>query len=104
VIGEPQTKVSKAALLHGLLSVPALQKILTEPDVDLVVAGEVVEWEAGPYFEDVIASGRKKGMILLGQEASEEPGSGAVADWVRSFVPEVPVEWIPAGEPFWVLK
>lgn len=104
VIGDPGTRVSKAALSHGLTPVPALQAMLKEPDVDLVVTGEVVEWEAGPYFEDVIASGRKKGMILLGQEASEEPGSGAVADWLRTFIPEVPVEWISAGEPFWTLK
>jgi hypothetical protein len=23
-----------------------------------------------------------------------------VAEWVRTFVPEVPVEFVPAGEPF----
>ena len=32
------------------------------------------------------------------------PGSGEVADWLKGFVTEVPIEWIPAGDPFWVLS
>ena len=44
--------------------------------------------------------GQKKGLIVIGLEASEEPGCGEVAAWLKSFISEVPVEWIPAGEPF----
>jgi hypothetical protein len=44
-----------------------------------------------------------KGLVLVGNEASEEPGSGEVAVWLRSFVNEVPIEWFPAREPFWTL-
>jgi hypothetical protein len=51
---------------------------------------------------DVVASGQKKGMLVLGQEVSEEPGCGLIADWLKTFVKEVPVEWIPAGEPAWM--
>jgi putative NIF3 family GTP cyclohydrolase 1 type 2 len=100
VIGDPRTSVSKVALTHGQISTPDLAKVLREPDVDAVVIGEPVEWEASPYFQDVIASGQKKGLIAIGLEASEEPGSGEVAAWLKSFISEVPVEWIPAGEPF----
>ena len=104
VIGNPETKVSKTALSHGMFRVPQLQEILKEPDVDTVVIGEPVEWEASPYFEDILAWGKKKGMIILGHEVSEEPGSGEVASWLRTFVPEAPIEWISAGEPFWTPK
>jgi putative NIF3 family GTP cyclohydrolase 1 type 2 len=103
VIGDPQTRVSKCALTHGFLLVPELATVLKEPAVDVVMCGEPVEWEAGPYFMDVVASGQKKGMIVVGHEVSEEPGSGEVAAWLKTFVPEVPVEWIPAGDPFWAL-
>jgi hypothetical protein len=41
-------------------------------------------------------------MVILGQEVSDEPGSGEVASWLKTFIPEVPIEWIPAGEPFWI--
>jgi len=23
------------------------------------------------------------------------------ADWLKTFIPEVPLDWIPAGDPFW---
>jgi hypothetical protein len=63
-----------------------------------------VEWEAGPYFQDLVAAQKVKGLLLLGYEASEEQGSAEVAVWLKTFITEVPVEWIPAGEPFWILN
>jgi putative NIF3 family GTP cyclohydrolase 1 type 2 len=104
VIGDPQSSVSKVAVSHGLLLVAELEQILKEPGVEAVVGGEPVEWEAGPYFQDLVAAGLSKGLILIGDEASEEPGSGEVAAWLTTFINEVPVEWIPAGEPFGTLS
>ncbi len=104
VIGDPGLRVRRAALLHGFLLVPELSRALEDPAVDLIVCGEPVEWEAAPYFMDVVASGRKIGMIILGNEVSEEPGSGEAAAWIRTFVKEVPVEWMPAGDPFRALS
>lgn len=104
IIGDPATSVRKVALSPGLIRVPVLGKLLREPDVDAVVTGEPIEWEASPYFQDVIASGKKKGMIIIGLAASEDPGSGEIARWLATIVPEVPVEWILIGDPFWMLK
>ena len=100
VIGDPRLSVSSAALTHGLILVPEMRKALAEFPADVMIIGEPVEWEAGPYFQDVIASGQKKGLLVLGNEASEEPGCGAMAVWLKSFIKEIPIEWIPAGEPF----
>ncbi len=100
VIGDPATTVAKVALTHGLIRTPDLAKVLQEPDVDAVVIGEAVEWEASPYFQDVLAAGRKKGLIVTGLQASEEPGANEMAAWLKSFISEVPVESISAGEPF----
>ena len=101
LIGAPETKVRKVALSHGLILVPELRQLL-QANVDAVVIGEPIEWEASPYFQDVVASGQKKGMIILGHEASADPGSGEVARWLKTFLPELPISWLPAGEPFWV--
>ena len=100
VIGKPESTVTKVALTHGLLLVANAERILREPDVDVVITGDAVEWEAAPYFQDLVAAGKAKGLILLGDEASEEPGSGVMAEWLKGFVTEIPIEWIPAGEPF----
>jgi putative NIF3 family GTP cyclohydrolase 1 type 2 len=100
VIGDPQLRVSSAALTHGLILVPEMRKALAEIPADVMVIGEPVEWEAAPYFQDIIASGQKKGLLVLGNEASEEPGCSAMAFWLKSFIKEIPIEWLPAGEPF----
>ena len=100
VIGDPQTKVSKGALTHGMITTPELAKVLKERSVDAVVIGEPEEWEASPYFQDVIASGQAKGLIVLGLAATEEPGCAEMAAWLKTFITELPVEFIRAGEPF----
>jgi len=101
--GDPDIRVSKAALWHGMYWIADLQRMLAEPGVDLIVVGEP-QWEneLSLYNFDLHAAGIKKGMIVLGQEVSEEPGCGEMASWLKSFIDEVPVEWIPAGEPCWM--
>ena len=65
------------------------------------MAGEAREWEVVEYADDTIASGRKKGLILLGHIVSEQAGMKHCASWLKGFVSEVPVEFIAAREPFW---
>jgi putative NIF3 family GTP cyclohydrolase 1 type 2 len=103
VIGDRSSSIRTVALVHGLLLVAQAETILREHNVDVVVAGDAVEWEIVPYFQDLVKANMSKGLILLGEEASEEPGSEEVARWLKTFVNEVPIEWIPAGEPFWTL-
>jgi putative NIF3 family GTP cyclohydrolase 1 type 2 len=103
VAGNPDTVVHKAALSHGMYWLPDVQKMYAEPGVDLVVMGEPFwENELSLYSFDISDMGQKKGYILLGQEASEEPGCGEMATWLKSFVTEVPVEHISTGEPSWM--
>jgi putative NIF3 family GTP cyclohydrolase 1 type 2 len=101
--GDPDITIRKVALSHGMYWLPDLQQLLAEPGVDLVVMGEP-QWENElcQYSFDLHAAGIRKGLILLGQQVSEEPGSGEMASWLKSFIREVPVEWIPAGEPSWM--
>ena len=101
--GDPNITVHKAALSHGMYYLADLRKLLAEPGVDLVVLGEP-QWEneLSLYNFDLQAAGIKKGMIVLGQQVSEEPGCGEMATWLKTFINEVPVEWIPAGEPSWM--
>lgn len=101
--GDPNITVKRAALSHGMYYITDLRKLLAEPGVDLVVLGEP-QWEneLSLYNFDLQAAGIKKGMIVLGQQVSEDPGCGEMAGWLKSFINEVPVEWIPAGEPTWM--
>jgi putative NIF3 family GTP cyclohydrolase 1 type 2 len=99
VIGNPTTKVTKVAFMPGYGQLPALMRVLA--DADLIFTGEQREWEGLYYAHDVVASGRPKGVIVLGHAVSEEPGMKICAEWLKTFITDVAVELIPAGEPFW---
>jgi hypothetical protein len=69
--------------------------------VQVLVAGEAAEWETVEYARDAAAQGRHKALILLGHEVSEEAGMQYCAQWLKGILPEMPIEFIKAGEPFW---
>jgi putative NIF3 family GTP cyclohydrolase 1 type 2 len=95
VAGDPDMKVSRIALGPGY-GMPALTS-----QVDVVVGGETSEAGGNAqYALDATAAGQPRGMIVLGHLMSEDHGMQEVADWLRTFVPEVPIEFLPAGEPF----
>jgi putative NIF3 family GTP cyclohydrolase 1 type 2 len=99
VVGDPKTSVRRIALLPGVSALAATVKTL--PDCDLVLAGETREWESVEYAQDAVAAGQKKGLIMLGRVLSQDPGMNVCADWLKKLVPEVPVRWLPAGDPYW---
>jgi len=99
VVGDPQTRVRRIAVIPGVSSLAASMKTL--PDCDLVLAGETREWESVEYAQDCVAAGQKKGLIMLGRVMSEDPGMRVCADWLKKLIPEVPVHWLPVGDPYW---
>jgi putative NIF3 family GTP cyclohydrolase 1 type 2 len=100
VVGDPNAKVSRIQLGVGYASPP-----VNAGDVDVVISGEAQEADGGfdspAYVLDAVAVGVAKGWIVLGHTISEEAGMLEMADWIRGFVPEVPVRLVKAGEPFW---
>jgi hypothetical protein len=38
-------------------------------------------------------------MVTLGHAISEDPGMKLCADWLKTSITDLPVDWIPAGEP-----
>jgi putative NIF3 family GTP cyclohydrolase 1 type 2 len=99
VVGDPQMKVQTIGLLPGTTSIQAALK--TFPGVDVVIAGEVREWESVEYARDKVTAGEKKGLILVGRVVSEEPGMNICAQWLETIVPELKTRWIPVGDPYW---
>ncbi len=102
VVGDPHLQVSQVAFLPGAAGRERQVKALQSAAVQVLVVGESAEWEAVLHAVDAVGQRRPKGLILMGHVVSEELGMKECADWLRSFVPEVPIEFIPAGEPFWV--
>lgn len=67
----------------------------------MLVIGETHEWELVEYVQDMITTGKKKALVILGHVVSEQAGMKYCAEWLRSFVTEVPVDFVAAPEPYW---
>jgi putative NIF3 family GTP cyclohydrolase 1 type 2 len=102
VIGDPNMPVAHVALLPGASGLTKQVKMLERDDVQVLVAGEAAEWETVEYARDASAQGRHKALILLGHEVSEEAGMRYCAEWLKDILPGIPIEYIRAGEPYWM--
>lgn len=100
VEGDPSLVVSRIALIPGAAGLKEHVLALNQP-IELLIAGEASEWESVEYVRDAIAQGRKKSMILLGHEVSEEPGMEQCAIELRELFPGMRVDHIVAGQPMW---
>lgn len=103
VVGDPALPVSRVAAAWGNASRLPTIRLLNQP-VDVVLAGYTHEWEAVEYAQDMISAGKKKALILLGATQSEQAGMKQCAEWLKTFISEVPVEYIPLAEPYWNLS
>src|SRR3954447_497614 len=99
VVGDPKAKVSTGTAGMGYSTGRF------SPDVDVVINGENPEtgnpYDPSEYALDAAFFGMNKGQIILGHAISEEPGMEEVATWLRTFIKDIPVQFIPSGEPYW---
>jgi putative NIF3 family GTP cyclohydrolase 1 type 2 len=100
VVGDPNARVSRIQLGVGYAT-----PNVNNTEIDVVISGEQQETDGGLdsplYTMDAAALGIPKGWIMLGHAASEEAGMQEMAEWIRTFVTEVPVQLVRAGDPFW---
>ena len=101
VVGDPDMQFTRFGFAMGAPGSIAQMKMLQRDDVEVLVAGETREWETVEYVRDARDMGKKKALIILGHAVSEEAGMKYCAEWLREFVTDVPVQFIPAGDPFW---
>jgi len=101
VLGDPDLPVRRVQTSWGYCGREGGIPIFAKPDVDVLICGETREWELVEYCQDTIRRGEKKALIVVGHVLSEQGGMILCRDWLKGFIPEVPVEFIPAQEPFW---
>ncbi|HET9802821.1 MAG TPA: Nif3-like dinuclear metal center hexameric protein [Candidatus Acidoferrum sp.] len=104
VVADRDMKVKHIAFSPGSAGFTREAGALEMPDIDLLIAGETREWETVEYVADAIAQGRHKALILLSHVPSEQPGMDECTTWLKTFVTEVPVEFVPTKDPFAPLK
>lgn len=101
VVGDPRLSIKKIALVPGASGFQKETLALERNDVDVLVTGEPREWETVEYVADAVTQGKHKGLIILSHIPSEQAGMEECTRWLKTFLTEVPVEFVPAKDPFW---
>jgi putative NIF3 family GTP cyclohydrolase 1 type 2 len=101
VVGAPEMKVTRVALSPGAAGMQREIGALEKPDVQLLITGESREWETVEYAADAVSEKKNKALIVLGHIPSEQAGMEECTRWLKTFVSEVPVNFVPAAQPFW---
>jgi putative NIF3 family GTP cyclohydrolase 1 type 2 len=103
VLGDLNQVCGKIALMPGAAGGQAQISLVEKENPDLLIVGEVHEWETAEYFRDAIQLGQKKSLVILGHSVSEEPGMVWLADWLQQRVKGIKVTHIASGDPFqWI--
>ncbi|HEY4660861.1 MAG TPA: Nif3-like dinuclear metal center hexameric protein [Terriglobales bacterium] len=101
VVGDPRMPVTRVAMSPGAAGFANETKALEMSGVQVLVMGETREWETVEYVADAVSEGKQKALVILGHIPSEQAGMEECARWLKGFVTEVPVNFVPAAEPFW---
>jgi putative NIF3 family GTP cyclohydrolase 1 type 2 len=100
VVGDPEMKVTKIALSPGAAGEARELKALGRDDVEVLLVGETREWETVEYAADAATQGRKKALIVIGHVPSEQAGMEECTRWLKGFLKDVPVQFVPTREPW----
>ena len=99
IVGDAEMRTGRAALSVGAPASISQIRLLQRSDVEVLVAGETREWETVEYVRDAADTGLRKALILLGHCSSEEAGMRHMARWLAQRLPDLRIEFLPAGDP-----
>lgn len=105
IVGNPDARVSRVALCgHIFPSWNAEERkptqLLSGDDVDVLLPCEIIDWTVVPYARNAAQLGMNKALIQAGHFNLEEPGMRFMAEKIARLVPELPVHFVPAGDPY----
>ena len=102
VVGDGEMKITKVGFSPGAAGSQLEIHALEQDDVQVLLVGETREWETVEYAADAVSEGRKKALIVIGHIPSEQAGMEECTRWLKNFVKDVPVKFVPAKQPFWL--
>ncbi|MEP7373942.1 MAG: Nif3-like dinuclear metal center hexameric protein [Chitinophagaceae bacterium] len=94
-IGNPGQTCKKVLLMPGAAGGRRQIEAMSREQPDVLICGEIQEWETAEYVRDAQTKGQQLSLIVLGHIASEEPGSEYMADWLRKKIPGIKVTHVP---------
>jgi putative NIF3 family GTP cyclohydrolase 1 type 2 len=103
MVGDLDTNFSKVAFPVGAAGGPLQFMLMKKAQADVVICGELNEWEVSEYVRDANDQGHHKAILAIGHANSEEPGMAWFANWLHGVYPDLTITHIPSGDPFRVV-
>ncbi len=97
-VGDAHQVCRKVALRVGAYDWETHVQALRQ-DIDVLVVGEINEWETSEYTRDALSLGMKKALIITGHVPSEEPGMAYLVEWLQPHFPGIPIDSHPGRQP-----
>jgi putative NIF3 family GTP cyclohydrolase 1 type 2 len=98
-IGNLNSPIKKVALIPGAAGGRTQINLLQNAKPDLLIVGEISEWETAEYVRDAEFMGSNSALLVLGHALSEEPGSEWMLNWLKPQLPGISITHIPAKNP-----
>jgi putative NIF3 family GTP cyclohydrolase 1 type 2 len=99
-IGDSKQICKRIGLLPGAAGGRSHIELLQKEKPDVLIVGEVSEWETAEYVRDAQAIKLPMSLIVLGHSESEEPGMEWLVPWLKPKLKDIKVSHIPSHSPF----
>ncbi|MGN6492646.1 MAG: Nif3-like dinuclear metal center hexameric protein [Agriterribacter sp.] len=99
-IGELSWNCRRIVLLPGAWGGRRQIEALQNEKPDLLMVGELQEWETSEYIRDAQYKGERVALLVMGHAVSEEPGMQWLVQWLQPQFPGLKITHIASGSPF----
>ena len=96
-IGDLNQSIKNVLLMPGAAGGMAQIKAIEKYQPDVLVCGEISEWETAEYVRDARAEGRSIALVVTGHIPSEEAGSVFMAEWLEQRLNHVKITHVVCG-------
>jgi putative NIF3 family GTP cyclohydrolase 1 type 2 len=96
-VGDPEQSCTKVLFMPGAAGGTRQIGSISKIKPDVMICGEISEWETAEYVRDARAKGDNISLVVLGHIASEEPGSAFMLDWLKENTPSIKATHVYCG-------
>lgn len=100
VIGDLNQQCDHIGILPGAPGGQRQVAFAEKEKPDVLVVGELSEWETAEYMRDQRLLGGKMALVILGHQFSEDPGMEYLVEWLQPKLPGVKITHIAPIDPF----
>lgn len=100
IIGDLNQLCSRITYLPGAPGGKMQVDFAERDKPDVLIVGELSEWETAEYIRDSRLLGSKISLIILGHNFSEDPGMDYFVHWLQPKLSNIKVTHLKSGDPF----